>query len=120
MWILFETSVGEEGIDAGLLAAEVDIKGHGVVLTAALEDFLAELAGHLLAEDVAGLLEGLVCVSVQNLGPDVAVVAYGVAAAEDVGKVGRTVAGRNLGEQTAVTEDFSLELVDIQVGGNLM
>ena len=37
-----------------------------------------------------------------------------------MGEVGRAVAGRNLGEQTAVTEDFSLEFVDIQVGGNLI
>ena len=67
----------------GLAAHEVFEEHCGVLGTASREYFTAESLGGLAVED-AVMLEPAEDISVEHLGPFVAVVAAGIAAAEDV------------------------------------
>ena len=58
------------------MAAEIEIKLHGISLVSAPEDFVTVFLGDFLIEDVAGLLEGLEGVAFEHLGPEIAVIAH--------------------------------------------
>ena len=80
---LVQSPLLEQGLDLRLAAAEALVEDHRLLGAAALQDVVPEGLGRGRVEE-ARLLEGLEGVRVQDLGPDVAVVAGRVAAGEDV------------------------------------
>ena len=82
-----ETHAAEQGFVVGLAAHEVAEKHGGMLGAATREYFVAKTSSGLLVEDAVGF-ETAEDVGIQHLGPFVAVVAAGVAAAEDVAEVG--------------------------------
>ena len=57
----------------------------------------------------AGFLEGLKCVGVKDFGPEVAVVACGITAREDVGKISASVSWNDLLDQIDIGHGYFLE-----------
>ena len=114
--ILFnQPTIAEQRFGIGLGATEAFVERHGLFTASHLEDVLAEAASGGLVED-ALLLEGFEAVGVEDFGPQVAVVAYGIATAEDVVEVGAAVAEGDFGDEANLLGDGLLEGVGIKVG----
>jgi hypothetical protein len=97
---LVETAPLQERPDVRIGAGEVAEHDQRVLAAAAREDGLAETVA-VGADQAAVLLEPLDAVGIEHLGPDVRVIARGVAAFEDVSEIGATVAWRHGGEVDA-------------------
>ena len=94
--ILFSQSPGtEKSTGIRLRATERKVEGHRFLAAPLLKEGLAELQSHLRIV-YSLLLEVLESVLVQNLGPEIAIVAGTVTAVEDVVEVGRAVAWDDL------------------------
>ena len=95
-------------------ATELVIEGHRLLAAALLEEEAAELLGHFrIPETVA--LPVLESVLVQNLCPEVAVVAGTVTAAESVVEIRAAVTRDNLVDKTHFTADILLKRLDVKV-----
>ena len=110
-----QTAVAEQSGGVGLGTTEALVEGHRFFAATHLEDVLAEAAACGLVED-AVLAEGFETVSIEHLGPQVAVVTYGIAATEDVVEVGATIAEGNLGKEANLVGYALLEGVGLKVG----
>ena len=110
-----QTTIAEQSGGVGLGTAEALVEGHRLFATTHLKDVLAEAAACGLVED-AVLTESFEAVSVEHLGPQVAIVTYGIATAEHMVEVGTTVAEGNLGKEPDLVGYRLLEGVGLKVG----
>src|SRR5260370_19764166 len=104
-----EAALGEERRDFRLAAAEGAVEGHRVLGVAGAVDRL-EPRGERGVERVTRLGEGGEPVGVEHLGPEIGVIARGVAApGKEVLEMRRTVAQADLRRHADFSEEFLLE-----------
>ena len=109
-----EAALAHQRVDAGVAAAERAVAVGRVDRVADREHVVAQPLGDGLVAGAAGLGEGLPGVRGQRVGPQVAVVAGGVAvAAEDVHELRRAVAHDDLGRHAERGQRLALERVGV-------
>ena len=111
-----EAAAAEEGGGAGGAAAKGGVQFHGVFGVAGGEEGF-EAGGGWGVERVFCFEEGVEAVGIEDLGPEVGVVAGGVAAAgEDVLEVGRAVAEADFVGHADLGEVLGFETFDVDRG----
>jgi hypothetical protein len=91
--LLQQALLAQEWLNCGFLSAEPHIGIHAFVQGIVGQDVFPEFFGKFLVEQVAGLLEGVESIGIQDAGPAVNVVPCSITGAENMAKVGGAVPG---------------------------